>query len=133
VLWRLLIVSTSHLLPLAYAGLLWAGSIAFSLRGGKTAMPLYQRMIDARIFAQWMTVGSAMALMILTTVFPDDRNANRYYLEHAPTSIHKQTASPSSPTAKLIAEAVAASAELQEAVAEPTAVASARTIVPKTL
>ena len=96
-------------------------------------MPLYQRMIDARIFAQWMTVGSAMALMILTTVFPDDRNSNRYYLEHAPTSIHKQAASPSSPTAKLIAEAVAASAELQEAVAEPTAVASARTIVPKTL
>ena len=118
-------------------GLLWAGSIAFSLRGGKMAMPLYQRMIDARIFAQWMTVGSAMALMILTTVFPDDRNVRQYHLEHAPTSIHKHAsassaASPSSPTAKLIAEAVAASAELQDDVVAP-AIVSARTVSPKTL
>jgi hypothetical protein len=62
-------------------GLLWAGSIAMSLRRGDMSMPFYQRLIDARIFAQWMTVGSAISLGVLITVFPDNRSQQRFIVD----------------------------------------------------
>lgn len=55
-------------------GVLWATCIGASLLKGDMRLPFYQRLIDARIFAQWMTVGSAIGLGVLMVAFPDTRS-----------------------------------------------------------
>lgn len=63
------------------SGALWAGSIAASLSVGRAGLPFYQRLIDARIFAQWMTVFAAVSVGVAGVAFPDDREVSQFSVD----------------------------------------------------
>jgi hypothetical protein len=106
---------------------LWAGSIAASLSVGKAGMPFYQRLIDARIFAQWMTVFAAVSVGVAGVAFPDDREMSQFRVDEDPFDrrFQRQTtlrqSAPTKPTPALTQAADQSSKQTQASATSATA------------